>query len=67
MCQNRESNPHDCKKNRKGSSKVIEPSVAVELVKDMGECDAVVKVIIINDNATYFFKLRNEYNPAITK
>ena len=45
----------------------MESSIAVELAKDMGKCDAVVNVIMMDDDTTTIGRLKGEYKPAITK
>ena len=51
--------PDNWRKKLNGKNKVMEPSVAVEPGKDIGKCDAVVNVIIMDGDTTSIAKLIN--------
>ena len=59
--------PHDCRRNWSGSSKAMEQSVAVELVREVHSDDAAVTTIVMDDDSTTLSHLRKEYNPQIVK
>ena len=61
--ENRETNPHDCRRKWQGSSKVMEPSAAVELAKNY----AVLIFIKMDDHTTATARLKSERNPEIVK
>ena len=62
-----EPKPHDCRRNWSGSSKAMEQSVAVELVREVHSDDAAVTTIVMDDDSTTLSHLRKEYNPQIVK
>ena len=45
----------------------MEPSVAVELAQNLDKSDAVLDVVIMDDDTTTIAKLKSEYSPEIVK
>ena len=59
--QKRDPKPHDCRKNHYGSSKSMEPAVAVDLAKSTESCNARIACIVADDDASTLKKLQDEY------
>ncbi|XP_062579761.1 uncharacterized protein LOC134241754 [Saccostrea cucullata] len=58
---------HDCRKNWTGSSKAMEPDMCIEMLKDLGEKEARVGTIIMDNDTTTIARARTEVNPALKK
>ena len=52
--------PHDCRRNHHGSSKSMEPSVAVEIAKKIENQGAHVACLVGDDDSSTLKRLRDE-------
>ena len=59
--------PHDCRRNWSGSSKAMEPSMVVELVKNVQTEGLPVKRIVMDDDSTTIHHLRKYVDPDMGK
>ena len=50
-----------------GSSKAMEASVGVQLLKETATPDAAVKTVIVDDDAITIAHIHKEYNPDLQK
>lgn len=72
ICQSAERNKkeakdHDCRQNWQGSSKSMEQSMVVSMVKKKMDEGVKVSTIIADDDTTTISRLRQNVNPAIQK
>jgi hypothetical protein len=51
---------HDCRKNWGGSSKAMDPAIAVDILNDIKGKGYEVRKIIMDDDATTIAKIRRE-------
>jgi len=58
---------HDCRKNWLGSSKAMESSVAVDMIKEVEEQSAEVSVLIIDDHTTTMARIRQSISHPVHK
>ena len=58
---------HDCRMNYKGSSKAMEPDLAVDLIKDVESNGVKVGTIIMDEDTTTMARLKTEISHSITK
>lgn len=59
--------PHSCHRNWNGSSKAMEPDVAVETVQQVEKENVEVGVLIMDDDATTIAKIRQTVPHSVTK
>ena len=65
--EGREPKPHDCCRNHVGSSKSMEPAVAVELAKESQEHGAKIACLIGDDDSSTIKKLSESVSADIKK
>lgn len=58
---------HKCQKNWSGSSKAMEPSVAVDVIKEVEQQNVQVSVLIMDDDATTMARIKENIAHPITK
>ena len=58
---------HDCKRNWSGSSKAMESSVALDVIKEVEKENAEVSVLIMDDDATTMARIRDNISHKVTK
>jgi len=58
---------HDCKRNWSGSSKAMESSVALDVIKEVEKENAEVLVLILDDYATTMARIRDNISHKVTK
>jgi hypothetical protein len=58
---------HDCRKNWLGSSKAMESSVAVDVIKEVEEQNAKVSVLIMDDDTTTMARIRQSISHPVHK
>ncbi|CAG2195608.1 unnamed protein product [Mytilus edulis] len=58
---------HDCRRNYLGSSKAMEPALAVEMVKDIEEMGYMVNSLTMDDDTTTMARLRQEVDHDVIK
>ncbi|XP_052103081.1 uncharacterized protein LOC127736559 [Mytilus californianus] len=58
---------HDCRQNYFGSSKAMEPALAVEMVKDIEEMGYMVNSLTMDDDTTTMARLRQEVDHDVIK
>ncbi|XP_062601452.1 uncharacterized protein LOC134263157 [Saccostrea cucullata] len=61
------ASPHDCRKNWDGSSKAMEPAMAVDILNNIKEKGHQVRTIVMDDDATTIAKIRREVDESIHK
>ena len=59
--------PHDCRRNWDKSSKVMEPDVAVQLVKELPMSNVQLGALIVDDDAATIKRVREEVDVNIEK
>lgn len=63
----REKKEHDCRKNWEGSSKSMEPSMTVKILKSIENKGHKVKTLVMDDDTSTKHKVRLEVNADIQK
>ncbi|XP_062605625.1 uncharacterized protein LOC134267425 [Saccostrea cucullata] len=58
---------HDCRKNWSGSSKSMEPDIAVEMLHNLKEKGFHVKDLVMDNDTTTISKARSSFDPNINK
>lgn len=58
---------HDCNRNWSGSSKAMEPSVAVDVIKEVESQNVEVSVLIMDDDATTMARIRDNISHPVQK
>lgn len=58
---------HDCRKNWGGSSKAMEPAMAVDILNNIKEKGHNIQKIIMDDDATTIAKIRREVDSSVEK
>lgn len=65
--QGKTTEPHDCRRNWSGSSKAMEPSLGVELLKKTQSQNAKVKTLIMDEDSTTIAHVRRDYDADMVK
>ena len=59
---------HDCRKNYNGTSKGMEPTMVINMLKNLStEHDLHVKTIVMDDDSTTIARAKKEFDPGLGK